>query len=162
VSGFAITHHLQDFERLTTRLQRMERIDKGALLDVLGNLMANQTRRRIQDEKQSPSGEPWQEWSATHAATRHSGQSLLQGGGDLQDSIQHVVTGDQVETGSNMVYAGVQQRGAKQGEFGRTGRNGPIPWGDMPAREYLGLSEENAAELIDTANRWLDMEIGKL
>lgn len=161
MSGFAIHHRVEGFEPLIARLSRMERINKGALLDVLGAEMESQTRRRIQEEKKSPDGTPWPQWSATHAATRHSGQSLLQGEGNLLDSIQHVVTGEQVEVGSNMVYAGVQQNGARQGEFGRTSRNGPIPWGDIPAREYLGLSAENTADLIAVANDWLDAEARK-
>lgn len=160
MSGFAIHHRVEDFQPLVRRLERMQHLNKQGLLEVIGAELESQTRRRIQDEKQSPDGTPWEEWSVTHAATRHSGHSLLQGGGDLLDSVQFVVTGDQVEVGSNMVYAGVMQDGAKQGEFGRSSRNGPIPWGDIPAREYLGISDENAADIIAAANDWIDAEIG--
>lgn len=160
MSGFALQYELRNFAGITEHMARLENLDKSGLLEAIGAELESQTRRRIQEEKKSPDGEDWAEWSATHAATRHGGQSLLQGEGNLLDSIQFVVTGDQVEVGSNMVYAGVMQYGAKQGEFGRSSRNGPIPWGDIPAREYLGISDENAADIVAVANDWIDQVVG--
>ena len=63
---------------------------------------------------------------------------------------------DAVGIGSPMIYAGTFNFGAKSGEFGFgmfASRNGsfPIPWGNIPARRFLGLSEAdkvNVAELI--------------
>ncbi len=46
-----------------------------------------------------------------------------------------------VTVSSPMIYAGVQQFGAKQGEFGRDRRNHPIPWGDIPARPFFPDAE---------------------
>lgn len=45
-----------------------------------------------------------------------------------------------VRVGSPMEYAATQQFGAKKGSFGRNRRGAPIPWGDIPARPFLGLS----------------------
>ena len=116
------------------QLLQLERPDYMAeLLESVGALVESQTRRRIQEEKTGPDGEAWAEWSERYARTRHGGQSLLQGEGDLLDSIQYLVSGDTVEIGSNLIYAGVQQEGyAKK---------------NLPARPYLGLSPENEAEL---------------
>ena len=49
--------------------------------------------------------------------------------------------------GSGRVYAGTHQFGAKRGAFGRTAKGGPIPWGDIPARPFLGLSDADANEI---------------
>jgi len=46
-----------------------------------------------------------------------------------------------------MVYAAVHQFGAAQGAFGNTSRGSPIPWGDIPARPYLGLSDDDRQEI---------------
>lgn len=46
-----------------------------------------------------------------------------------------------------MIYAGSQQFGAAKGSFGNTKRGSPIPWGDIPAREFLGLSDEDRHEV---------------
>lgn len=42
-----------------------------------------------------------------------------------------------VTVSSPMIYAGTQQFGAKQGEYGRDSRNHPIPWGNIPARPFF-------------------------
>ncbi len=55
-----------------------------------------------------------------------------------------------VTVSSPMIYAGTQQFGAKQGEFGRDRRNHPIPWGDIPARPFFPDAERGLpAQLSD-------------
>jgi len=54
---------------------------------------------------------PWADWSPSYAKTRHGNQSLLQGGGDLLDSITFVVQRNQVRIGSPLPYSGVHQDG---------------------------------------------------
>ena len=66
--------------------------------------------------------------------------------GNLMNSIHYQISGDLLLVGSNMIYAATQQFGAKKGEFG----NG-APWGDIPAREYLGISVADEAELYAIA-----------
>jgi phage gpG-like protein len=39
--------------------------------------------------------------------------------------------------------------GARQGAFGRTRRNGPIPWGNIPARPFLPISENGEMNAFD-------------
>lgn len=46
-----------------------------------------------------------------------------------------------------VTYAAVHQFGARRGSLG-TYRGRPIPWGDVPARPFLGLSEEEQARLV--------------
>lgn len=61
-----------------------------------------------------------------------------------------------VEIGSALEYSAVMQDGAKQGAFGKSPRGGPIPWGDIPARPWLGLSEEDEVNIIDIADEHLE------
>lgn len=137
------------------------------LLESIGAVVESQTRRRISDEKSSPSGEKWQEWSEAYRKTRHGNQSLLQGDGGLMDSIQYIVERGRVRVGSPLVYAAVHQDGFTGSvsvsahkrlitqAFGRALKHGV--WQsvgahkrqiDMPQREYLGLSSENSEELM--------------
>lgn len=58
-----------------------------------------------------------------------------------------------VTIGSPMEYAATQQFGAVRGAFGRTRRNAPIPWGNIPPRPFLpirrdGSMPQAAANLI--------------
>lgn len=67
---------------------------------------------------------------------------------------------DAVGIGSSMPYAGTFQYGAKSGEFGfgfYATREGsfPLPWGDVPARPFLGSSDEDKANIVDLVNSYL-------
>lgn len=67
---------------------------------------------------------------------------------------------DSVGIGSPMVYAGTFHYGAKSGEFGMAAfktRNGvfPIPWGDIPARPFLGASEDDKANIVRLVQGYL-------
>ncbi|MDP2794728.1 MAG: transposase [Sulfurisoma sp.] len=51
--------------------------------------------------------------------------------------------------GSNRLYAGVQQFGASRHQFGRA------PWGDIPARPFLGISAGDKADTLETVADFL-------
>jgi phage gpG-like protein len=95
----------------------------------------------------------------------------------LSHTITYQLRGaDAVAVGSPMIYAATHQFGAKMGEFGRyyqlsrlkygekdfrryagMRQGHPIPWGDIPARPFLGLSETDRANVIDLARRYLGL-----
>lgn len=134
MTGVRLEVDATDLRRIQAKIDRLAGADFNRLLDDIGGLMESSTRRRIAADKESPSGEPWPAWSPRYAATRHSGHSLLQGEGDLLDSMTYnVLTGGGVEVGSNLVYAATHQ-------FGDRERN-------IPARPYLGLSSEDLREI---------------
>lgn len=89
----------------------------------------------------------------------------------LMNSITSAVQSDSlVEIGTNKVYAAVHNFGAKKGSFGtvlatvkshqRTGKSGKrytvgqhsrkmlMPWGDIPAREFMVLQQEDKTEMV--------------
>jgi phage virion morphogenesis protein len=89
-------------------------------------------------------------------ATRLSGKKPLIGEtGRLSSQINYRADRQSVEIGSGLVYAAVQQFGATGGSFGTTKRGSPIPWGDIPARPFLGLSAEDTAEIGTRAAAYL-------
>jgi len=128
---------------LRERVARISELDRRGLLDVIGAKVESQTRRRIEDDKAGPQGDAWPDWSDAYAKTRHGGQSLLESGGFLLDSITYAVflSGDRVEAGSNMIYAATQQYGDKE-------RN-------IPARDFIGLSNDDGNELEKTVDDFL-------
>ena len=79
----------------------------------------------------------------------------------LGTTINYQVQGaDAVGIGSPMVYAGTFHYGAKSGEFGfgiYATRNGsfPIPWGDIPARPFLGASDEDQTNIVRLVRNYL-------
>ena len=57
---------------------------------------------------------------------------------------------------SNKPYAAVQQFGARRGQFGATRRGAPIPWGDIPARPFFGLSDDDRASILEKLAKYLE------
>jgi phage gpG-like protein len=79
--------------------------------------------------------------------------------GILANSISYNVLRKGVEIGTKVRYAGTHQFGARQGQYGRTKRGGPIPWGNIPARPFLptdGLPPEWRSEVLSILSRHLD------
>lgn len=98
-----------------------------------GELMANQSKKRIELEKAAPDGTLWDPWSEEYAATCHGGHSLLRDQGPLLESLQNYSTAEAAIAGSNLAYAAIHQQGSEDGT--------------LPARPYLGLSDDNEKEL---------------
>lgn len=140
MAGTGLVFDLSALARRAHQVAELGNFDPGALLDAIGQEVAEQTRDRLMNEKESPDGVPWVSWSDSYAETRHSGHSLLVSNGHLADSIQHVVAGDNVEVGSNLVYAAIHQfDGAEVGMA-------------IPERPYLGISAQNERDLTGLLN----------
>jgi phage virion morphogenesis protein len=97
-------------------------------------------------EQRDPWGEPWAALSEkTTLPMRRKGKGkgpgaqILMNTGKLAESFSHQATKRSVVVGTTKKYAGTHQFGAAQGAYGRTKRNGPIPWGDIPARPMLPI-----------------------
>lgn len=73
----------------------------------------------------------------------------------LSSEIAQYADAQGVEVGSGLEYSAVMQNGAKQGAFGRDSRNHPLPWGDIPSRVLLGLSEEDEEKIVAMADDFL-------
>ncbi len=85
-------------------------------------------------------------------AGRASGKRPLIGEtGDLSRQISYKIEGnDTLYIGSSMIYAATQQFGAKRREF-----QGKAPWGDIPARPFLGLSDSDRSTILDIIGNFL-------
>ncbi|WP_178860822.1 phage virion morphogenesis protein [Thiomicrorhabdus cannonii] len=145
MAGVGLHFDNTDLQRIQIRLNNLVGRDAQAeLLENVGAIAESQTRHRISDEKRSPDGEPWAAWSDGYAKTRHSGHRLLENEGELLDSIQYQVSGNEVVVGSNLIYAAIHQYGGA--EVGRPG---------LLARPYLGISDANQDELDAVLESWM-------
>lgn len=104
-------------------------------------------------EQATPAGDPWADLTDTtkarRAANGHWPGQILQVRGQLAASIETDSGKDFAQIGSNKVYAPTMYFGAAKGEFGKTKRNAPIPWGDIPGREFVGLGQEDELDILD-------------
>lgn len=141
-----LTVNLAGLLPVKRKLDRLSRVNTARLLDVLGSELESQTRRRIGEEKTGPDGVAWDPWTEAYAAQRAAKGGILELDGNLRDSITYEVGNDAVTVGSNLVYASVQQDG----------------WDDknIPARPYLGVSDENLDDLGGLVLEFIAKEIG--
>lgn len=102
----------------------------------------------------SPYGEGWE-------PLKHRNGVPLNDTGRLKNSLTHNVVGNSVEVGTSVEYAPTHQFGATKGQYGKTSRGAPIPWGNVPARPFLptsegGLPDEWEEEVLDVINNYLE------
>ena len=159
MAGVTLTIDAKQVDRVSKRLHQIlnNLADPRELLDEIGGYLVSSTHLRFEDTE-SPAGEPWAEWSEATQA-RRAGGVILTDTERLSDSITHQVGKDQVEIGTNVLYAGVHQLGAAKGAFGTDDHGRPIPWGDIPARPYLGLSGDDEAEVLKIIDEWASRQL---
>lgn len=157
-------------DEVTAALERLLRslTNPTPVMQDIGELMVRSTKLRF-TEGRSPEGAAWLPKSAaTLAAYQARGdrmdfRPLFGPSGRLSSEIFYEVgsEGSSVEIGSSLIYAAVMQFGAAQGAFGTTSRGGPIPWGPIPARPFLGVSEEDRTNILATIDEWLETAVAR-
>ncbi|NMY21141.1 MAG: phage virion morphogenesis protein [Pseudomonas shahriarae] len=122
-------------------------------LNDIGEYLQISTDDRFR-QKVAPDGSPWAPLSPVTLA-RKKGSGILREKGTLQDTLRRQVTSTELAFGTDRPYGAVHQFGQKKGASGKTSRGSSIPWGDIPAREYLGLSAEDETEVLLIIHEYL-------
>lgn len=144
-------------DRITPALQRMAGAVENplGLFQEFGEHLVKSTTDRFATGR-APSGSVWAPKSpATLAAGggRKTGprdtRPLFGPWGSLSSTIAYAAFDDRVEWGSPMVYAAMQQFGGRKAVF-------PHLWGDIPARPFIGISDEDETALLDAIAEWLE------
>ncbi len=128
------------------------------LLDEIGDALVTSTRLRFVDEV-SPDGVPW----TPSLRARLTGGRTLTDDGHLQDSVTHLVIGDELQVGANRSYAAIHQFGGvirprHKKALAFTLANGQVAVVaavSMPARPYLGISAGDADAIVAMTVRYL-------
>jgi phage virion morphogenesis protein len=115
--------------------------DLSQAMDEIGNVVTSKIQGCFRDAA-NPAGSPWAELAeSTKAKRRNRSMKPLDDTGHLKDSIIHNPSRFEVQIGSKEKYGITHQRGAAKGQYGLSRRGGPIPWGDVPARQFLPTQE---------------------
>jgi len=155
--------------------------DLRPAMDDIGEYMVEATKQRFV-RGEAPDGTKWAPNKATtlreYFRKRGGGTVLRKGermkvaGGELLGAGKKVLIGEskrlgteiasrpesrRVEITSNLIYAATQQFGAQKGSFGRTKKGAPIPWGNIPARPFLGLSDKDKEAVLDIIQEHLEL-----
>lgn len=146
------------------------------LLEQIGELVVDSTKQRFATST-APDGSRWAENSEItllgyinqYKGSRRKDGGLTQKGakrlggkkpligetGSLATMIVYQVNGSGLIVGSPMEYAAAHQFGMKKGYAGATKRGSPIPWGDIPAREFLGISDQDSQNILAKISDYL-------
>lgn len=169
-----ITADDERIRELLIRLSRRMR-DTTPVMREIGEIVLESIQRNFRQGR-SPEGK---RWKPSRRAIREGGKTLMDNRilfGSLNDAC--VLAGrDRVRIGTNVPYAAVHQLGARRGSFGevlarvrshsRRSRGGgthivrahvrrqKLPWGDIPARPFMGVRREDWGEIHDTVMDYL-------
>lgn len=82
-------------------------------------------------------------WAGLSPVTeaRRKPRKILSQSGQLRNSIQPDSTETEASLSTSDPKAATHQFGAKQGQYGKSSRGGPLPWGNIPARPFLPMDE---------------------
>ncbi|MFT4099040.1 MAG: phage virion morphogenesis protein [Rhodoblastus sp.] len=149
MSGVGLVVELAGFEAAERFITRIATYDATQLLTDIGAMGESQTRRRIESEKTAPDGSAW-------PPNQEGASILMRTGRNLHDSIAFIVGGDSVAWGSNWEFAHIHQDGAKisvknaKALFFRIGKKKVFAkFVTIPARPFVGLSQDNADEIVE-------------
>jgi len=112
-----------------------------------GESWLNSTRARIENQE-SPSGHPWAALSERYRQRkRRNKDKLLISRGHLMGTLNYQASAQEVAVGSPLIYAATHQFGDE--------RRG------IPARPFLGLSDEDRDELLRVVNDHLSAALAR-
>lgn len=148
-----------DDRELSAALQKLQ-AKLGDLTPVfrdLGEHLLNSTRARF-DSQTGPDGRSWPALSPDYVKHKPKNKDkILTLDGFLRGQMTIQVSPHELRIGTppQVPYGATHQFGAKKGAFGVNKRGNPIPWGDIPARPFLGLSDQDRADVMDILSEWL-------
>ena len=112
-----------------------------------GSEMVYQTEERFANQHDLQR----QPWLPSQRAIRERGQTLRDTS-RLLSSLTYVALPDGVTWGTNVVYARMMHYGGLKSVF-------PHLWGDIPARPFLGMNEDDRASVLNIINRIMDEDL---
>lgn len=150
-----------DDKEVRKALSRLSGFDLAQALRGIGETLTNNTRDRLENGVDID-GRPFAPLSpVTLARKKKNRDKVLIESGDLHRELtyQLVNGGTGLEFGSDRKYAAVHQFGARQGAFGRSKRNTPLPWGNIPARPFIGITNQDKDEILDNLTTFIENQL---
>lgn len=154
MSGVALEITSTGLDEALLKIDGLADAPRAELMEGIGRLVQEQTRRRIEEEKTAPDGSAWR--------PNLAGTPLLYASGALSRSIDYAASEESVQVGTGLVYARPHQDGAVIEP-----KNAPalaFRLGNrlifskrvrLPARPYVGLSADNQNEIVEAAEDWV-------
>jgi phage virion morphogenesis protein len=150
-------------DEITAVLDRLQKhlTDMTPVMSEIGEMLVDSTKQRF-TQGASPEGRAWAPKSQTTIdayiarGDRVDFRPLFGPTGRLSSEINYQATDTSVEWGSALIQAAVMHFGAAKGAFGSDTSGRSIPWGTIPARPFIGLSDQDRSNIKETVYEWLD------
>ena len=97
------------------------------------------------DHQVAPDGSPWQDLKRATWRRKRTNQILVESR-DLRDTLRYVPDADELAFGTDRLYGATHQFGADER--------------GIPARPFLGITDEDEIELTEILKDWLRAAIG--
>lgn len=133
--------------------------DRHPLMDGIGLYLESSTIDRF-DQEVAPDGSRWKK----SLRAKEQGGKTLTDHAHLRGSITYNATNDQVEWGSNLIYARPHQEGATITAKGGGRLKFRLPGGlgfrsvlsvTLPARPFLGINDEDERQIVGLAEDYV-------
>jgi len=147
-----------DDEQVLAKLARAvaDADDLTPLMGEIEGILVDATERAFEEQKDPSNGAPWAALSpVTKARRRDPNGPILKDAGNLVGSVGGNHDATSATVGVAEKYGITHQLGAAKGEYGKTSRGAPIPWGDIPARPFLGFNEDDRREILDVVSQYI-------
>jgi phage virion morphogenesis protein len=132
-------------EALQQLLARIDNVDPA--LEEIGEYLIFSTKQRF-TSKTAPDGSLWPDNSPLTQALKGRNDPLRGESGRLGNEIFYQVQGGELVVGSPMEYAAMQHFGGTRAKF-------PHLWGDIPARPFLGVSDDDEEAVLEVLSSYL-------
>ena len=154
----AVDVELLGLQAAIDTVMNLGRVNKRTALIQLAGVVESQTKRRIISEKTDPEGKAWvpldnryaeyrKNTTATRPYANNNPNDILRLSGQLVERVGYVVQGSGAYVGVNSPYAATHQ-------FGDDSRG-------IPARAFLGISDDNEHEITRALNYYLEQHVQK-
>lgn len=142
-------------DQITIGLEALQRslTNMKPVMEEIGEYAVESTKKRFKEGK-SPDGSTWKAKSQAtldaYARKRNKVDTrpLFGPSSDLSEQLFAYPADDSVEWGSSKIYAAMMQFGGTKSAF-------PHLWGDIPARPFLGISEDDRTNILGIMEEWL-------
>lgn len=118
------------------------------MLKDIGEYLVISTKDNFDKEK-TPDGDDWTALSPNYLKYKKPNPGkILQRRGDLYRQIFSQVNNNELAVGTDRIYGALMHYGAAQGQFGKSPKkNLDLPFGDIPARNWLGIGKNDEEEI---------------
>lgn len=138
-----------DDSKVVSALQKLQAAagDVSPALLEIGEVLLKSTKERFETGT-APDGSQWADNKPSTIAHKGRNKPLFDQGTLMREIHYELFGNDELAFGSSMDYAAMQQFGGTKDEF-------PNLWGDIEARPFLGVSDEDEEKILNIVERHL-------